>query len=60
MQWLGKMKWLLLPLPPQTRDSRLDWTDAAYYIYPGRRSALEFPGVWEESKDRKRKQPEEA
>lgn len=53
--WLGSMKWMILPLPPQVRDSSATLEEAGYYIYSGSEHARNFSGLWEESNKKKRK-----
>ena len=52
--WLGSMKWMMLPLPSQVRDSSATWEEAGYYIHSGSEPATAFSGLWEESSDAKR------
>ena len=44
--WLGDMRWLILPLPPQVQKEAATWEDSGYYIYSGSEGAASFPGVW--------------
>ncbi|KAK5175247.1 uncharacterized protein LTR77_000384 [Saxophila tyrrhenica] len=53
--WLGDMKWMVLPLPPRVRNNSTTWRDAEYYIYPGGEDSTEFPGVWRESTQKRKK-----
>ncbi|KAK3690590.1 hypothetical protein LTR37_019086 [Vermiconidia calcicola] len=57
--WLGKMKWMVLPLPPQVRDATAAPDKRAYYIYEGHETSISFPGIWQASRKKgKRKQDE--
>ena len=44
--WLGDMRWLILPLPPQVQKEAATWEDSDYYIYSGSEVAASFTGVW--------------
>ncbi|KAK3709407.1 hypothetical protein LTR37_010968 [Vermiconidia calcicola] len=57
--WLGKMKWMVLPLPPQVRDATVTPDEKAYYIYEGHETSISLPGIWQASRKKgKRKQDE--
>jgi hypothetical protein len=45
MRVIGSHEWLLLPLPPNLRESEATPQDEAYYVYQGRGSNMSFPGV---------------
>jgi hypothetical protein len=56
MRWLGSGTWAMLPLPPAVREDTATWTNKRYYIHPDIRDrAQHFDGVWEESKDGRKK-----
>lgn len=53
---LGGKRWLLLPVPPQTREDQLAWTDPGYYLREGPGSGKDLAHLWQEMKrSRKRK-----
>jgi len=43
---VGDHQWILLPLPPATREPDTDWQDQAYYIRPYEETSQRFPGTW--------------
>ena len=57
--WLGEMRWMVLPLPPQVRDVHSRCEDADFYIYQGSERALSFKGVWQGSRQIKKQKLDE-
>jgi hypothetical protein len=46
MRAIGNNQWVLLPLPPVTRNPDTDWQDTAYYIRSYEETSQRFPGTW--------------
>lgn len=46
LMWLGNLRWMILPLPPEVRCEDASWEDADYYIYSGLEKAAALPNVW--------------
>ena len=52
--WIGQMRWLVLPLPPELRPTGCTYTDPEFFIFSGE-NAMAYSYLWEVSKDKRQK-----